>query len=83
MTGCCAEFGFIIEDTEEFEFEFTECFNVISGEVYEGEYDVIPKAWEMQILDTKQKTMTDDVRVHEIPYDETANEYGTTCVIAS
>ena len=50
--------------------------------VYDGEYDVIPKAWEMQTLATNDKYMEDDVRVHEIPYYETSNEHGTTCYIA-
>lgn len=83
MTRCCNEFEFIIRDDYEFDFEFAEEFTAIQGEVYHGEYDVIPKAWQMQILETKNKVMDDNVRVHEIPYDETSNEYGETVVIAS
>ena len=49
---------------------------------YEGEYDVIPKAYTMQTLDTNGKYMEDDVRVHEIPYFETSNVSGTTVYIA-
>ena len=50
---------------------------------YDGTYDVIPKAHIMQTLATNDKYMEDDVRVHEIPYFETSNEYGTTCYIAN
>lgn len=50
---------------------------------YEGEYIVTPLAFQETILNTDEKVMTDDVRVLEIPYDETSNQYGTTVVIAS
>lgn len=51
--------------------------------VYEGEYDVIPKAYTLQTLETNGKYMEDDVRVHEVPYFETSNPSGTTCYIAN
>lgn len=51
--------------------------------VYDGTYDVIPKAYTMQTLETNRKYMEDDVRVHEIPYFEVSNESGTTCYIAN
>lgn len=50
--------------------------------IYDGVYDVIPKAYVMQTLDTNGKTMEDDVRVHEVPYYETSNLNGTTVYIA-
>ena len=50
---------------------------------YDGEYEVIPKAWESQELETRQKMMREDVLVHEIPYAEVSNIYGTTVTIAS
>ena len=51
---------------------------------YQGPYDVIPKAHTMQTLETNDKYMEDDVRVHEIPYYETSNlSGGTTCYIAN
>lgn len=53
-----------------------------SVDVYTGEYEVIPKTIS-QTLSTTNKLMTQDVLVHEIPYDETSNLYGTTVVIAS
>lgn len=47
---------------------------------YEGPYEVTPTRYE-QWLHTRDKTMRADVNVHEIPYYETANPYGTTYVI--
>lgn len=47
---------------------------------YEGPYEVTPTRFE-QYLATKDKTMRADVNVHEIPYYETANPYGTTYII--
>lgn len=47
---------------------------------YRGPYRVIPSTQE-QILDTNDKIMKDDVTVEEIPYFETANEYGYTIYI--
>lgn len=93
MTQCC-HIDFIIENDDdkysfdfdfenEIDFEFTECMNVIQGETYEGPYEVIPMAWNKQILETNNKVMNGDVTVHEVPYDETSNIYGTTVVIAS
>ena len=50
---------------------------------YEGPYHVIPKAWQEQTLATRQKLMTDDVTVEEVPYAEVSNTDGTTCIIAT
>ena len=50
--------------------------------IYTGEYDVIPQTYE-QYLATKNKLMTDNVTVEEIPYAEVSNDYGKTAVIAS
>lgn len=47
--------------------------------VYEGDYDVIPRV-DKQELKTKQKYMTDDVRVHAIPYFEVGNATGGNTV---
>ena len=93
MTQCCC-IDFIIENDDdkysfdfdfenEIDFEFTECMNVIQGETYEGEYEVIPSAEHGITLETNNKVMNDDVYVHQIQYDETSNIYGTTVVIAS
>lgn len=54
----------------------------IIPDTYEGEYVVIPKTT-VQVLPTKHKNMRDDVTVMEVPYVETANEYGITVSIVS
>lgn len=74
------------------EFVEDEHFYLCFGEIYEidhdydpylGPYEVTPLAWQEQVLATKDKNMTDDVTVFEIPYDEVSNPDGTTVVIAS
>lgn len=52
------------------------------GDPYLGPYEVTPQVYE-QTLETKNKSMRDDVTVYEIPYAEVSNIYGTTVVIAS
>lgn len=54
----------------------------VEPEHYTGEYVITPSR-QNQYLDTDNKMMTDDVTVLEIPYTETANQYGTTFAIAS
>ena len=43
---------------------------------YTGEYQVTPKAFNSQTLDTANKVLDADIVVSEIPYYETANETG-------
>ena len=72
------------EDDCEFVLDFGEIVEIEHGyNPYLGPYEVTPKAWENQILETKDKNMTDDVTVYEVPYDEVINPTGTTVVIAS
>ena len=50
---------------------------------YEGEYVITPKPFTEQVLETKNKSMSDDVTVLEIPYSEVTNpEGGKTVNIA-
>lgn len=50
---------------------------------YTGEYQVIPKAFDSQTLDTANKLLEEDIVVSEVPYYETANEAdGVTSYIA-
>ena len=68
--------------------EFEACFGEVIEvdhhfDPYAGPYIVTPLAWQEQILATKNKTMTDDVTVLEVPYTEVANPYGTTATIAT
>ena len=52
-------------------------------ELYGGPYEVTPKAWEEQILETEGKLMSDDVTVFKVPYYETINLFdGKTAYIA-
>lgn len=53
------------------------------AEIYDGEYDIIPKAFEEQELETKDKILKDNVKVREIPYFETSNIYGDTVYIGN
>lgn len=48
---------------------------------YHGEYIVYPKVDVKQKLETKNKSMSDDVTVMEIPNSEVSNESGTTFII--
>lgn len=45
---------------------------------YDGSYEITPLAYEAQTLETKDKSMTADLTVLEIPIYEVSNEYGTT-----
>ena len=84
MCDCgCFILDFFEED-EEFVLDFGEVFEIDHDyDPYLGPYQVIPKAWEDQVLPTNGKNMTDDVTVFEVPYDEVTNPTGTTVVIAS
>lgn len=53
-----------------------------SYHAYDGDYVVIPKAYDAQILPTANKVMIDDVEVLKVPYFETSNENGITVYIA-
>ena len=46
-----------------------------SGEPYTGEYEVTPK-FEEQILATSNKTLSNDVTIHEIYVSKTSNPSG-------
>lgn len=54
---------------------------IIDGPAYNGPYEVTPTTNE-QTLATRQKLMTNDVTVHQVPMYEVSNQYGTTCYIA-
>ena len=51
-------------------------------ETYNGEYNITPLAFEDIILNTKDKKLTDNIIVKEIPYYQTSNkENGYTVII--
>lgn len=54
---------------------------IYDGETYEGSYEITPSV-HSQTLFTKQKFMTDDLTIKEIPYYETSNLQGITVYIA-
>lgn len=67
--------------------ELTESVGLSVGEVlevhdrlpdYSGSYEITPLAYEAQTLATKDKSMTANLTVLEIPLYEVSNEYGTT-----
>lgn len=53
---------------------------ILGGQFYEGPYVVTPELTEI-VLETRGKTMADDVLVNEIPIYEVSNQYGTTVTI--
>ena len=55
----------------------------LEGDMYTGPYTVTPQADEVQTLETRAKTMEDDVTVLAIPYYQTGNLYGDTVYIGS
>ena len=63
--------------SDEFDVELDTVIKVITitGDMYEGPYDVTPKI-ESQILATRNHTMRSDVTVFEIPYAEVSNPAG-------
>lgn len=54
-----------------------------TGTPYTGAYEVTPKAYEEQILETAHKYLTQNVTVHEVPIYVTSNPSGETVYIAS
>lgn len=48
--------------------------------IYEGDYDVIPLAFQETVLKTKNKKLVDNIVVKEIPYYETTNLSGGSTV---
>ena len=55
----------------------------VSGSPFAGPYEVTPSTADDIILETKKKTMLDDVTVFKIPYYETSNESGLTVYIGN
>jgi len=58
-------------------------YGIGKGEVtpiYEGKYNISPLAFEETVLLTKNKKMTENIIVKEIPYYETSNLSGGTTV---
>lgn len=57
--------------------------DVVYPDVYDGQYEINPKADTATTLNTSGKTLLNDVVVKKIPYFETSNLSGYTVYIAS
>jgi hypothetical protein len=91
---CCREIELEILDFDIFEldceitdFELEENslieWKKIDVPVYDGEYIIIPKAYEDQNLETKDKLLEKDILVKKVPSYEVSNKDGTTFYIAT
>lgn len=69
QNGLTAHFGEVINATEQ------------RLPDYEGEYTIKPLANISKILQTKDKSLNENIVVLEIPVYEVSNEYGTTITI--
>lgn len=58
-------------------------YAIAGADVYDGVYEVIPKANHSQTLETANKLMEENVLIFEVPYFQTSNEHGDTVYIAS
>ena len=76
-------FNIRFTDDERFHLNFESQVIIVEPPEYLGPYNVTPKAWEGQRLETKEKLMRDDVTVEEVPYAEVSTPEGTTCIIAT
>lgn len=59
-------------------------FNIGSSSTtppYQGEYEVTPKTYDEQTLQTVNKKMLKNVTIKKIPQFEVSNEYGYTLII--
>lgn len=65
-------------DSEYYELEYDESSSILP--YYTGDYNVIPRVYE-QSLETRQKSMSNDVTIQEIPKAEVSNIYGITITI--
>lgn len=55
-----------------FKTNFGEIFLVKTDDIYNGDYNVIPRVYQ-QVLETKDKVMLDDVTVENIPLSRVIN----------
>lgn len=72
----------LLETNDEINLEVTDVVVIHQGVLpyFEGPYILYPKVSE-QMIDTKDKSMSDDVTVKSIPYSEVDNPYGGKTVI--
>ena len=63
----------------EFSVSVSSAIVVVTGDPYEGAYQIVPTFSE-QVLETRAKTMLDDVTVEEIPVHRVSNPAGGVTV---
>lgn len=68
---------------EGFKAEFADTIEIPVGDFYTGDYTVVPRADEAQVLPTRMLIMSDDLTVTKVPFFKTSNPYGDTVYIAS
>lgn len=45
-------------------------------DIYDGEYKIVPRIFEKQVLPTSNRVLKEDVVVKEVPFYETSNDSG-------
>lgn len=83
MSALDETFDIGLETEQPIDIDLATAIQIVSTNPYDGEYIVTPKANESTVLQTRYKTMADDVTVLEVPYYETSNITGETVYIAS
>lgn len=72
---------FELQPRQELEVSFNVSVSAVGGIPYTGEYRVTPKIYGPVVLETKDKSMADDVTVLKIPQFEVSNEAGGNTLI--
>ena len=75
------EYDLDVSEAEALDVELETAIQVstITGDIYEGSYDVTP-SFEQQSLETRNKTMKDDVTIQPIAVSRTQNLAGGTTI---
>lgn len=80
MTGLNEGFDIGLDSNEEFALSTSAAIEVVHGKVYEGEYEIVPECNCDIVLETKDKTMTDNLKVDKIPFESVSNPEGGNTV---
>ena len=72
---------FELQPREALEISFAVSIVTGQGDSYTGAYQVMPKIYGPVVLETKDKSMADDVTVLKIPQFEVSNEAGGNTLI--
>lgn len=80
MTGLNEGFDIGLDGNEEFAISPSAVIEVVQGEVYEGEYEIVPGCNCDIVIETKDKTMMDNLKVDKIPFESVSNPEGGNTV---